>query len=391
MNICFLSKTFNQTKGGIENYTLQMAKILAKKGHNIHIITSNNGNLDFNIGNSIYIHKIKTNDLFKGSWIINRVIPFDNLLYSKRVSNKLNELIKKYKIDILESPDWLYEGLWFSFKKKIPIIVKLHGHNSIFKCYLYKELTYRQRIEMLFERKMIMNADIITSVSNYYSNLISNIWNLKKDIRIIYNAIDEIIFRKPLENTSEDTNILFVGRLGTSKGIDVLLKTAPLLWKSYPELKFILIGEKDSTLKSCPKYCLNSTNDKRIQILNSLPQEKLITFYMNSTICVFPSRFENLSTVTIEAMACGKPVIATNVGGFPEIIDDKINGMLIPNENVQALADAIKSILQSKDLQVYLGMNARKKMEDKFNLNRIADETVNIYSEAIKKFLKIYG
>jgi len=395
MNICYLAKTFHQLKGGIETYTYRMAKELSKRGYQVHIITSSGDkkyHLDINKYKSVFIHEIQSNEPFRGSWQVNKVLPFLDILYSRKVAYKLYELIRNYKIDIIESPDWLYEGFWFSFKKAVPLVVKLHGHNSIFNYYVFKNLPNSLQYKMLwrFERHLLLNANAITSVSSYYASLISKCWDFDKSkIIVLYNGVDKNIFLPFSKRSIKEPYILFIGRIGKEKGVEVLVDTAPYVWKEYPHIKFVFIGGDEivpKNKKSRRKYFLEKINDKRAVFLEALSYRDLITYYQNSLLCVFPSLFENLSTVTIEAMAYGKPVIATNVGGFQEIIEDGVNGLLVPPNNVKALTEAIKRLLKEQGLRDSLGQNAFKTVKEKFGIDKIADKTIKIYEETIKKF-----
>lgn len=395
MKICYLSKTFYQLRGGIESYVNNMAHYLTYLGHDIYICASNNNKKFYlNNGDSIKMINIEgDDDIFTGSWRIDKVVPIFNLQWNRKVASAIQK--KRREIDIVESPDWLYEGLFLSKKKTIPVVVRLHGHKTIANIYVFKYMRpdLYQRLLLAQEKRLLQNADLLTSVSNSYADLISKNWKInRKKIVTVYTGVDTTFF-KPLPTQPVNTNtILYVGRIEEGKGIDTIAQAIPIVLKEYPEVKFLFIGGDTSDFRrNFPSYRQHLLKDilkncaHKVQFIDPIPHEELRTYYQTSTMAVFPSLYEPLATTTLEAMACGCPVIASNVGGFPEIIDNNENGLLVNPQDYLGLAKAIVTLLKNSQLRDQFSHAGVNTINQKFSLAKIANYTLDIYSSVIKK------
>lgn len=393
MNICFLSKSQLKTIGGIETYTDLMSDAFIHLGHNVHIITSGK---NINVGlekkyikRGINIHKINFEKLnIKGIWRLEKNLPLSLFTYSYLVGRRITELILKNKIDVVESPNRAFEGLACSYKKNIPLIVRLHGGILVDKILNLSQYPFRDRIIQMFEKYLISNANSVTSCSKSISQIVLENYKINIRIQIIPNPIDLKQFY-PLPEETNTPMILFVGRFQELKGIFVLAEAIPRVLKEFPKAEFILIGPDSSSKKingSCRGYLRNKIKDKRVIFYEEMSREELIKFYHKSWICVFPSLYDTFPITALEAIACGKAVIATKVGGLAEIIEDKISGLLIPVANAEALTTAIIELLSNGSYRKQLGENAFKRAREYFDLEKIAHNTLKIYQEAIDKF-----
>jgi len=403
MNICYLSKTFHCFRGGIESYTYNMSSYLCQNGHKVSIVASQNNQKFFhkinNNGVSIY-HINSQDDLFPGSWRIDKIFPILCVNYSRKVAKKINQIIAEKNIEIVESPDWQLEGLCFSLNKKIPIVVRLHGYNSIADHFIFnRKMNFYFRTLFALKKKLLVNADIITAVSNNYANLIANHLNINREkIITIYNGIDINMFN-PGQNQNKKPYILFVGRIHERKGVDIFLKAIPIVLREYPEVEFICIGadtlkrNKNGDCISYRKYISNFLNKNeivKVKFLDPMPYEKLVDYFRNALCTAVPSQYEALPMTVIESMACGTTVIASNVGGIPEIIDDYKDGLLIEPNNYINLAKAILLLLKNSDLRIELSQAAIEKVRNNFTLKQTANQTLEIYSKVSKKFKHKY-
>jgi len=384
-------------RGGIESYTFNIAQALTKQGHNAHIITwEGDGQYHLERYKGVYIHKLTYPiEPFRGSWRIDKFFPFLDLRHSYIVSKFLSKVIKEYSIDIVESPDWLYEGLYFAYSKRrnIPLVVRLHGHISVFRYYLQKKsIGLNTLLRLKLERKLAQKADILTTNSEFYANFISKVWNIDRSfIRIIPTGIDVNLFTPKYFKNNNEIKILYVGRLEENKGVGVISEVISRICSEFPNVVFLFIGQN----KKCEgsnftwrDYIRYKTGECNVIFFDPISTKELIKFYQQSQICIFPSIFEAFGMVVLEAMACGKPVIVTRVGAFPEIVVNDVNGILISPENSEELLRAIKRLLCDEMLREKLGENARKTIEEKFSLNKMIQQTLSLYRETIDRFRK---
>ncbi|MGB9715904.1 MAG: glycosyltransferase family 4 protein [Thermodesulfovibrionales bacterium] len=213
---------------------------------------------------------------------------------------------------------------------------------------------------------------------------------------VIYNGVDMEIF-KPSRNDflfnklNIDTSKRLIGYIGLiteRKGIEYLIRAMPLIKKNYSNIKLILIGgyknnEYEYYLKI--KRLIEDLSLKEdIYFIGAISSIPTIRDAINSLdIIVLPSLEERCSRSLLESLACGKAVVATRVGGTPEIIDDGINGILVEPMNEIQIADAVLHLLNNDDLRINIGKNARIKAERFFdikdNIKRIRELYLNLF------------
>jgi len=389
MNILFLSKDYppNHT-GGVGIYVLEISRLLAKMGHKVYVITQAVEYPCKYIDSGVTVFRVKPKKLHFLDIIRNKLPgTVERLEYSFSAFKKIKEIVRKYDIDIVESSEARFEGLfYFLFNKKPKLVIKLHTPESVALKLdnVYPDFDYKVRL--ILEKWWIRRADRLVTLTQAVKDLTSRHYNLQLDgIPLTPNPID-IDFFKPGESkiaTNGTPTVLYVGRLEFRKGVHVLMRAIPGVLKVIPEARFIFVG-RDSGMKS---YLINKINQtgyfNNISIVDGVPRYKLRDFYQNCTVCVLPSLWENHPYTCLEAMGCGKPVIATNIGGFPEIIENGVNGVLVDAGSSIKLADAIIRLLLNKNLCEDLGRNARGTMESDYNSKDVAGKTLSIYTQLL--------
>lgn len=322
---------------------------------------------------------------------------------AQHVSELANKLIEKgYDVKIISCENTLYIpisklknpsfSIFSSFKtigRKYDII---HAHNLLSiipmkfakgKKILTLHGIYSEQVELIhgkilgriskwFEEKALKWADRITVVSKrtreYY---------LKRGFKVEYipNAIDLKII--PKEGIKEyDKQIAYVGRLSKEKGVDILIKA----FEEIKDCHLLIIGdgpEKNMLIKISQK-------NPRVHFLGYKPRDEAIKYIKGSDILVLPSRQEGLSTTILEAMACRTPVIATNVGGNPEIIEHMKNGILVTSENIQEIREAINLLLENKELTKRIIDEAYKIVIEEYEWNKAIEKYLKIYNEVLR-------
>lgn len=186
--------------------------------------------------------------------------------------------------------------------------------------------------------------------------------------------------------------ILFVGRIDPIKGIDNLIRAMKILRKvdetNCSDLRLLIIGgtlsDKNNEEKSELKNLMNLTSKLNIEdwveFLGTKRQNLLTYYYSGAEVCVLPSRYESFGIVALEAMACGTPVIASDVGGLPYLMGDGEAGFLVPKDNPEILADRINQIVSNPSLRENFGRDAVKQAE-KFDWSLITNKVIGLYSK----------
>lgn len=182
------------------------------------------------------------------------------------------------------------------------------------------------------------------------------------------------------------TVILFVGRLNKIKGLDTLVQAFHLLrQRSFHDTKLVIVGEdwgfKQNLLELCKQY--NLLGD--VLILDHPKREDIMSAYHAADVVVLPSNYETFSITILEAFACAKPVIATAVGGIPELIENGKNGFLVKPNDAEELSKTISYFLRDSELTKSLGQAAEWLVENHFSMDLVAKKTEDLYNDLFHK------
>jgi D-inositol-3-phosphate glycosyltransferase len=169
-----------------------------------------------------------------------------------------------------------------------------------------------------------------------------------------------------------------VGRLDPIKGLDLLLESVARLRR---EARLIVVGGDPAGDPEVERLRARATElgiARRVAFPGAVPQEELPRYYQAADAVVVTSRYESFGLVAVEALACGTPVVAAQVGGLPSILQDGMNGLLVRWRSPQAFAERLDELLGDEALRARLAAHARPSVE-RFDWRRIGDEVRLIY------------
>lgn len=356
--------------GGVTMHIKKITKYLSyRKDIEMHLITIGNKNEKTKIGN-LNIHMIK------------KSLPYPFSIPS---------LVWFLKHKIIElNPDIVHaQGSFAPYstaaalvRNKYPTILTMHG-------IIAKELKFHKGINFIFilfihkpnERYVVSKISNIIAVSLHVKNVISDM--TQSQICVIQNGIDfEDIHNVQPHKSIEYPSILFVGGLSKVKGIDTLLNAVPIIRKKILNLCLYIAGSgpEENKLKELVKE-LNI--EENVNFLGYVSEIEKYSYYKSADVCVFPSIYEPFGIVLLEAMACGKPVVASNVGGIPFVVEEGKTGLLFESGNIEDLADKIMTILENEKLREKMGEAGRERAKE-FTWDKIAERTVEVYKEILK-------
>lgn len=215
-------------------------------------------------------------------------------------------------------------------------------------------------------------------------------------IEIVYNGIDSGYVRRtksPIKIRDEfglkqDQHIIGeVGRFAEAKGQDELIRAAHKVIKEFPNTVFMLVGEdltREKKYKEKLEGLVSNLNLKQ-QIIFTGYRPDILELMEAFDLFVLPSLVEGLSVVILEAMAAGKPVITTAIGGNPEIVVDGQTGTFVPVQDADKLAEAIIYHLRNPKISRKMGENGALRVEEHFSLSKMLNKIMDIYKEVIKR------
>ena len=263
-------------------------------------------------------------------------------------------------------------GMLFSFYSKSKLIFRCGGpwvYNIRDLSTLFKTLlvSITKPTVLFASKKVVYNSQAIVYTGFSHEH------------KVIYNGVNTTLFStKPtvIDNSvpkvpvqSDKLRLIFVGNMNVEKGIDILLSVCQI---KQDKVEVSLVGDGPLFDELSVKYPF-------AKFYGRLPKQDLPEIMRQHDIMVLPSFVESLPNVLLEAMACGLPVIATNIFGIPEIVDNKLDGLLISPGSAKELSSAIDYFLQNPSLVETYGQNARKKTLNKFNLDRRIPELCNYF------------
>lgn len=269
--------------------------------------------------------------------------PIDKWLYPFLASMKLGAL----KPDIVHAVLETFAGLALYFCR----------------CHALKVLTLQTTNRTFLKGPIIRHPDIVTAISTDLVRIATDLG--RKDIILIPNGIDLQGIKAACQNIPKDSGrVLFVGRLEKMKGVDTLLRTFAQAVKGLdPSVHLRIVGD-GSLSDSLSTLARELDIDHRVKFTGYISGAELFAEYAKAEIFVGLSRSEALGNVFLEAQAAGCAVLATKVGGIPDIVHDQETGILVPVDDIDAAAVELRRLLTDVSLRAKLAVAAQKNAEN---------------------------
>jgi glycosyltransferase involved in cell wall biosynthesis len=378
MKIAFLTPEYPHPKtgssGGIGTSIKNLATGLLAAGCSVRVLVYGQSEEGVFDDDGICIQQIR-NVKFKGlSWYLTR----------KKLQKIINSLYKQKEIDLVEAPDWT--GITSFIKTKCPIVIRLNGSDTYF-CHLDNRPV--KWVNKFHEKRALQKADALLAVSQFTADVTNEVFGLKKKFTIIPNSIDMSLFSLTSTDISTDI-ILYYGSLIRKKGLLELPFIFNEVIVKYPKAKLVLVGRDVPDIISgnpstwgMMQELFTTKAIENVSYLGSVPYQDIKKQINEATICVFPSFAEALPVSWIEAMAMQKPIVASNIGWATEVIDDGISGFLVHPTHHLEYSNKIIQLLENIQLQKEFGVEARKKVTEKFSISFVAQESLSFYKSLI--------
>ena len=259
-----------------------------------------------------------------------------------------------------------------------PFVVTAHGGDVY-------DLPFRDKWYQALTRYVLSKADRVITVSQFNAKILLSLGVAPNKLRVIYNGYDEQIFRpmsqqearKKLGLPLKEKILLSAGNLVNPKGHVYLVDAMSIILKKRSDVILVIVGSGPLKIKLRKKINRLGLN-KKILLVGSKPHEEIPIWMNASDIFVLPSLSEGFPTVIPEAMACGKPIIGTRVGGVPEAIFNQDLGILVNPGNSEILASAILEVLDKKWKQEIILHHAKR-----FSWGNLIKQILDVYREVL--------
>lgn len=381
-------------------FVFEEAKFLVKKGIDVHVITQYNTGAAYEEEvDGIKVHRFKWLNPKKFKALIYFHGLKDNfrlLTYLISLFFNLMGICRKYNIDVIHAHHTIpagFIGVIIGKIMRIPVITTAHLMDITTHGTDEGPLENIKDFESnFFYRKLIIftlnSSEKIITVSSDLAKIINQMEIDSNKVTVLRNAVDISRF-KPIKNVSmrkeynikeNEILILFIGHLEPFKGIFELLNAFKKIIKK--NVKLIIIGEghsENEVKEIVSKYNLTD----KIIFTGKVSPNVIQNYYQMADIFTLPSYTEGLPLVVIEAMACGLPVIVSNVGGIPEIAKDNINGFVIPPRDDEKLTQKLNILVNNEKLREEFGKMSFKKIDEEFNIDKKVIKLIDLYKSLL--------
>lgn len=360
MHIAFVNSVAPNVWGGVEQWMLNVSFHLAQRGHRT-VVVGRSG--------SLFLQRIANRGVqarsvsFRSDIDPLTILHLARLFKRERTDLLCVNLNKELRVGGIAARLIGVRGM--VCRKGLPMV----RDTPIFR------LTYRHWVDR-----------IIVPSKNLKAELTAYPWLDPERIDVIPNGVEVPVpsgLRSAIRThwgIEQKTKVVgSVGRLVPQKGYQYVLKAAPSILHHHPDVRFVFVG--DGRERANLEHLADRFN-VRSKVLFAGDTDHPLSMMEAMDVFVLPSIFEPFGQVLIEAMACSRPIVASRVGGIPEVVEDGVTGLLVPPRDPKALVEGILRLLDDEALARAMGAAGRKHVEERFRLSQMIDDVERSFQQA---------
>ena len=361
------------TYGGSGVVATELGKELASRGHEVHFI-SYALPIRLTVTERIYFHEVEVL-----SYPLFEYPPYDLVL-----ATKMAEVMTRYKLDILHVHYAIPHSISAYLAKmmlsgsKVPFVTTLHGTDIT--------LVGNDRSYLPITRFGIEQSDAVTAVSEYLKERTIDEFQIRRPISVVPNFVDCDVYGKSNDlslrrryATDDQTIFIHISNFRPVKRVEDVVSIFARVHQATPA-KLLMVGDGPDRPKA---EWLAGTHGVSQDVLFLGKQNEMAPFLSIADVLLLPSENESFGLVALEAMACEVPVIATRIGGVPEVVADGQDGFLMGLGDVSAMADAGIRLARDKEMRASMGRTARSHAVQRFCASKIVELYEGLYTETI--------
>lgn len=365
--------------GGIGTHTAVTATALAKRGHEVTVVTYAGPEEDTTTGDGVRVVRLHER------WVPNAALR----IAARRANTARTIAALRPKPDVVHAAEWQAEAVAVPFVPGAPPLITRLATPT----YIVDELNAStgQKARALIdwmERRQARASTAVYAPSYAIANRVGTDWSVPVT-EVIPNSVDVAAIRTAIDReppvSLPDRFVVFLGRLERRKGIDALGVALAEVMRTRPDLHAVLVGyDSGEAGGSVVRQLREDTRDvhDRVHLLGELRNEDALAVAARADLAVLPSRWESFGFVCVEALALGVPVVATKVGGFAEIVEDGISGWLVPPDDPARLAGAIAVALDDEPARAAAAKAALRRA-DEYDVNRIVERVEDLLARVV--------
>lgn len=367
------------------NVVYQISKGLVKRGHEVFVYTTDakDFNSRVNMSFSNVIDGIKVYR-FRNLFLIKKLKLFitPKLIFHARNEVKTFDIIHFHEYTTYQNVIvWRYAKI-----NSIPYVLQAHG--SLYKVGSWQKL--KSLYDVLWGYRLLHDASSVIALNNFEAEQYRRMGVPREKIAIIPNGIDlteyaklpnKGCFKRKFGIPEKKKIILYLGRIHKTKGIDFLIKAyAHLTTKlGTKDTVLVIAGPDDGYLKEIKTLVKSLNASNSVVFTGPLYGADKLATYVDAYVYVLPSRYETFPMTVLEAFACGKPVIASNICGLEDLVKNGNTGLLFELGNTDQLAECIQQLFNDGKKAEEMGLNSRRVVEDNFAIDKIVTSLEELY------------
>jgi L-malate glycosyltransferase len=363
------------TYGGSGVVATELGKELATRGHDVHFI-SYALPIRLTMTDHIYFHEVEVL-----SYPLFEYPPYDLVL-----ATKMAEVMTRFDLDILHVHYAIPHSISAYLAKRmltdrvVPFVTTLHGTDIT--------LVGNDRSYLPITRFGIEQSDAVTAVSEYLKQRTVQEFQIKRTVHVVPNFVDCNVYGRSTDETlrkkfapGDEPLLIHISNFRAVKRVEDVIGVFALVRKQI-KARLLMVGDGPDRPKA---EWLASTHGISDDVIFVGKQNDMNQFLALSDILLLPSELESFGLVALEAMACEVPVVATHVGGIPEVVREGIDGFLYKVGDVEAMAGGCLSILTNPDLRRDMGKAARERATREFCASKIVLRYEELYRQTIEE------
>ncbi|MEO8197001.1 MAG: glycosyltransferase family 4 protein [Thermoanaerobaculia bacterium] len=389
--------------GGIGTYTRTQAQALTRAGHEVHVLAGSAGQgaargprrseqdgevTVWRDGGSRAAHRLGA---VLGSmgwwWSRNRL---ENGLRMRRL---LRHVASRQALDLIEVPECGAEGLFLDRRWERRKVVRFHSPAELIMPF-YSTRPGDRRLCARLEQRGYRRAAARTSCSQFLAREVASRLDIAPPIVTVPNGIDlaaaadggAFDLRAAIGAAADEPVVLFAGRFEPRKGSVLLCDLVPELL-ARRSVRFVVLGEDlfGQGANELALRCRERRREGALHLLGRRPLVDVRAAMRQADVVLLPSRWENAPYTVLEAMAAGAPLVASRVGGIPEMVAPESEAVLVADRDATAHLAAVERLLDDRNLARRLGSTALARVEREFTADRMAASSLEIYRSVLRR------
>ena len=373
--------------GGPVTVSFQVSKELVNRGHEVVVYTtdakdfgSRIEDIPGDIDDSFEVHRFKNVSM--------TLVKKFKLFITPGLILKAKKEIKEFDVIHLREYRTFQNIVIYYYIKKFNVPYVLTSGGSLDRDMPHKKLKWIY--DVIFGLKIVRNASKVIARNQSEVEQYKVMGVPEEKIITMSAGIDLFeymilppkgLFKMKFGIKEEEKILLYLGRLHKIKGVDILIKAFTNVIQSIDDVKLVVVGPDDGSLDELQTLVKNLGVGKKVLFTGPLYGLEKLEAYVDADVYVLPSRYEAFGMTVLEAYACGKPVIASNVGGLKDLVINGETGLLVEPGNEIMLTESLLSILKDVPRAEQMGVKGKKFVENNFTIKKVVDKLEQIYFE----------